>query len=222
MVTGPQAMIRIDGTQPLSAALVAELAVVCNRAEDHSWQGTVLVHVSGAPGPDWASDLPIALVSKWERGLRRLECIPAITVAVADGDCGGSALDALLATDYRIASAATRLLLPTVAGASWPGMALYRLVRQSAGATPARRAVLLGAPIAAGAALAMGVIDEVAEDVTVALAKAGAAVAAAAGTDLALRRQLMMEALTTNFEEALGFHLAACDRALRRAVVGAA
>jgi isomerase DpgB len=32
----------------------------------------------------------------------------------------------------------------------------------------------------------------------------------------------MHEAMTTSYEEALGVHLAACDRALRRLAVGAA
>jgi isomerase DpgB len=51
----------------------------------------------------------------------------------------------------------------------------------------------------------------------------GAAVAAIArqaagitGTELAIRRQLFLDAGHTRFEDALGSHLAACDRTLRR------
>ena len=65
-----------------------------------------------SPANRWPRDLTVALVSKWERALRRLERLPAATIAVADGDCGGPALDALLATDYRIASPAVRLIVP--------------------------------------------------------------------------------------------------------------
>jgi len=47
-----------------------------------------------------------------------------------------------------------------------------------------------------------------------------AEVAAAAGTftgkEVAIRRQLLLDAAQHSFEEALGAHLAACDRALRR------
>ena len=182
----------------------------------------MIVRVSGAPRGPWARDLNVALVSKWERGLRRLERLPAATIAVADGDCGGAALDALLATDYRIAAASARLLVPIAGGATWPGMALYRLASQ-AGAAAIRRAVLFGAPIGAAAALALHLVDEVADDLAAALAAtAELAASRSSGPELAIRRQLMLDAATTSFEDALGAHLAACDRVLRRAAAEAA
>ena len=113
---------------------------------------------------------------------------------MAEGDCGGSALDALLAADYRIIPAGAKLVVPVVAGATWPGMALYRLARQAAGAAQARRAALFGTPIEAAEALAMGLIDEVAENVTSSAEKAMEVAAAAAGAELAIRRQLVLEA----------------------------
>ncbi len=221
MVTG-DLMLRIDGSRALTADLVAELGALCDRAEDGDANRFVILRVSGVPVPGWPSDLPVALVSKWERGLRRLERLTAVTIAVADDDCGGPALDALLATDYRIMPAGARLVMPVVAGATWPGMALYRLARQAAGAALARRAVLFGTPIEAAAAQAMGVIDDVAANATLALEKALEVAGAVPGAELAIRRQLMLEAMTTIFEDALGVHLAACDRALRLAGTGAA
>jgi isomerase DpgB len=210
--------IRIDGRQALSAESVAVVLAACDEAEDRGGQSRLIFHVSGSPGAAWeTSDLPIALVSKWERALRRLERLRAASIAVADGDCGGLALDTLLATDYRIATATARLRLPEVAGAAWPGMALYRLARQAAGAAPVRRAVMFGTPIGAGAALAIGVIDDVAADVTAALAQAAGLTIATGGPELAVRRQLILEAPAASFEDALGVHLAACDRVLRRA-----
>jgi isomerase DpgB len=220
-------MLWIDGSRPLTSESVAELAALCARAEDGDASragagNLVVLRVSGVPAPEWFNDLPIALVSKWERELRRLERLPAVTIAVAVDDSGGPALDALLAADYRIMTAGARLVLPVVAGATWPGMALYRLARQAAGAALARRAVLFGAPIGAAEALAMGVIDDVAGNAALAIEKAVGVACAAAGADFAIRRQLMLEALTTTFEDALGAHLAACDRVLRTVVTGAA
>lgn len=220
MVTASDLILRVDGCRPLSADSLAELEAVCDAAEDGEAHAFLIVRVSGVPGPDWANDLPVALVSKWERGLRRLERLPAVTIAVAEQDCGGPALDALLAADYRIMPVGAKLIVPVVAGATWPGMALYRLARQAAGTAPARRAVLFGTPIGAAAAQAIGVIDEVTGNTTIAIEKA-MEVAAARGTELAIRRQLMQEALTTSYEDALGVHLAACDRALRRLAAGA-
>ncbi len=220
-------MLRIDGSRALTAESVAELGALCDRAEDGAADrpgaaSCVILRVSGVPGPGWPDDLSVGLVSKWERGLRRLERLPAITIAVADDDCGGPALDALLVTDYRIMSTGARLVMPLVAGATWPGMALYRLARQAAGAALARRAVLLGTPIGAAEAQAMGVIDDVAGNPALALEQAMEMVGVAPGSELAIRRQLMLEAMSTTFEEALGAHLAACDRALRSVATGVA
>jgi isomerase DpgB len=223
VVTGQRdLMLQVDGSRPLSAETVAGFGAACSRVEDGETSGFMIIYVSGVPGPEWPGGLSVALVSKWERALRRLERLPAATIAVAESDCGGPALDALLATDYRIMLASAKLVVPVVAGATWPGMALFRLARQAAGAAQARRAALFGTPIWAAEAQAMGVIDDVADDVASCFEKAIAVAAAARGADLAIRRQLVLEAPTTTFEDALGVHLAACDRELRRAAAGAA
>jgi isomerase DpgB len=188
---------------------------VCDSAEDSAGHGAVIVHVSGAPEGAWAGDMPVALVSKWERALRRLERLRTVTIAVAEGDCGGPALDALLATDYRIAANSARFLVTVDRTTIWPGMALYRLCRQC-GAATVRRAVLFGTPIEASSALAIGVIDELSGDVSSALAQATDMAGAFPAAELAIRRQLMLDASATSFEDALGVHLAACDRFQRR------
>lgn len=214
-------VIQIDGSRPLSVESVATIATVCDSTEDYGGRGIVIVKVSGAPDRSWSRELNVALVSRWERGLRRLEQLPATTVAVATGDCGGLALDALLATDYRIAATSLRLLVPVEAGATWPGMALYRLCQQ-AGAAAIRKAVLFGAPIDAAHALAMRLVDELAEDAMSALAAVADMTSPFSGAELSIRRQLMQDAATVSFEDALGRHLAACDRELRRVSAGMA
>jgi isomerase DpgB len=155
------------------------------------------------------------LVTKWERTLRRLERLPAATVGIASGDCGGVALDAFLATDVRVATPDTRLLVPRDGMATWPGMASFRLVQQ-AGAARTRRAVLFGRPIDTAEAQALGIIDEVADDPATAVTAVAQLVGDLSGREVAVRRQLMLDATTTSFEEALGMYLGACDRALRR------
>jgi isomerase DpgB len=207
---------RIDGTFSLSPEPIAAIADVCDRAEDLRSGAIVVVHLTGAPQGAWASDLTVKLVSSWEQTLRRLERIPAATIAVVTGDCGGPALDVLLATDHRIAAEPARLILPVQDGMIWPGMALYRLARQLPNGV-VRHAALFGGALSADEALALHVIHEVAEDVHTALAAVVRRVSTMDGTELAVRRQLALEAQTAGFEDALGLHLAACDRALRRA-----
>ena len=216
MVTGTADLtIRVDGRQPVSAGLVAALGSLCDSAEDRKGGAVVAVRVTGAPARPQAGHLTVALVSKWERALRRLERLGVATVAVADGDCGGAALDVLLATDYRIATRSVRLVFPVEAGAAWPGMALYRLAQQ-AGIAAARRAVLFGAPVGAADALAAHLVDELTGDAAGALAAAIEMARACSGPEVAIRRQLLLGAPSTSFEDALGLHLAACDRTLRR------
>ncbi|WP_244162361.1 enoyl-CoA-hydratase DpgB [Amycolatopsis regifaucium] len=205
-------VLRFDGSRPLSAAVVEELGALCDRAEDRREAGLVTVHVTGAPPADWTKGLAVGLVSKWERAVRRFERLGRLTAAVASGECAGPALDLVLAADVRIAEPGTRLRLASVGEATWPGMTVYRLTQQ-AGAAGIRRAVLLGAPIGTERALALNLIDEVSGDPAKTLAELDGVMD---GAELAIRRQLIFEAGSTTFEEALGAHLAAADRALRR------
>jgi isomerase DpgB len=211
-------MLRLDGARPLSAASVEEIDGLCDRAEDHREPGPVIVHVTGVPPAGWPKELTVGLVSKWERAVRRFERLGRVTIAVASGDCAGTALDLLLATDVRIVAAGTRLLLSWAGGATWPGMTVHRLTHQ-AGTAGIRRAVLLGAPIDAEHALALNLIDEVSEDPESALAVLAESAGAMDGAETAIRRQLIFEAASATFEDALGAHLAAVDRALRREAV---
>lgn len=210
-------LLRIDGRRALSAETVAAVAAACDQAEDQGGRAKLIVQVSGEPEQPRARDLTVSLVNKWEQVLRRMERLPAATIAVASGDCGGLALDAFLAADYRIATRSTRLMVPVEDGATWPGMALFRLAKHGANAAVIRRAVLFGTPVEAADGLALNLVDEVVDDPAKAVAVAVERSGVIAGTELAIRRQLLLDAPTTSFEEALGVHLAACDRALRRA-----
>ncbi|MEV0124843.1 enoyl-CoA-hydratase DpgB [Streptomyces sp. NPDC050703] len=210
----PHHTLELDGGEPLSATTVKAVADLCDRTEDRGAPGIAALHVTGAPTGDWTGGLDVTLVTKWERALRRLERLPAATAAAARGDCGGTALDAFLAADLRVAAPDTRLVVPRDATATWPGMAGYRLV-QLAGAARVRKAVLFGRPIDAAEALSLGLVDELADDPEAAVTAAAGQLGALSGREVAIRRQLLFDAATTSFEDALGAHLAACDRALR-------
>jgi isomerase DpgB len=202
--------VRIDGSQPLTAETVRAVTEVCDQADDGSGR-SVRLELTGTPSTGWTHGLDVGLVNKWERALRRLERLPVTSVAVATGVCGGPALDALLATDYRVATPDLRLVVPVETGATWPGMAVYRLVQQ-AGVARIRRAVLFGIPIGAPEALELHLVDELADEPT----EVAELIGGFSGPDLAIRRRLMLDVAATAFEDALGAHLAACDRALRR------
>ena len=212
--------LEIDAREPLSAEVIARVAAACDRAEDG--EAILRVHLRDrgtfAEEPAEEPGVGVHTVNQWERALRRLERLPAPTLAVVHGYCAGLALEVLLATDYRIAAADARLRVPVRHDGTWPGMALYRLANQI-GVAQVRRLALFGVEIDARRATELGLVDEagrLAELTRTALA----VLDGVSGKELAIRRRLLLDATTTSYEDALGAHLAACDRAARRAWEG--
>lgn len=207
-------LLRIDPRRALGE-LTAEVNAVSERLEIRAQ--CVVLRLGGTDDADrsWPGDLAIQDVNRWERAVRRLENLPTVKIAVAEGTCAGASLDLLLAADYRIADPGMRLLLPVNDGHFWPGMAVYRLVQQ-VGLAHARQLVLWGHELPVRHALDIGLIDVSATDLDDAAHAAVVLMGRATGREVAVRRQLLQEAAASSYEEALGVHLSACDRELRR------
>ncbi|MGC5363418.1 enoyl-CoA-hydratase DpgB [Streptomyces sp. DT24] len=208
--------LRLETGLPLPR-LTAVVTEACDRAEGRSERTVVIVRLPRAPAAarSWPGPVDIRQINRWERAVRRLERLPAMSIAVADGACGGPALDLLLVSDYRIGAPDLRLLAPVNDGQFWPGMAVYRLSQQL-GAARARQIVLWGDDIDAPRARELGLIDQVSADTDEAVHTASVLMGRISDRELAVRRQLLLEAQTLEFDDALGAHLAACDRELRR------
>jgi isomerase DpgB len=203
-----------------SAEAIWQINELCDRAEDAVCPGPAVLKLIGAePGEGattgWAGETSVTLVSKWERVVRRLERLSVPTIAVVSGECTGQSLDVLLATDYRIGSPSVRLGLARAEGMLWPGMALHRLVQQVSLAR-VRRMALFGQCLSALEAVELGLLDEVTDDVAGAVSVVTRQASAMAGTELAVRRRLLLEAAVSSHEDAIGVHLSAVDRTLRR------
>lgn len=210
-----ESLLHVDGSRELSADLARAVTGLCDTVEAGGHRSAVL-YLTGAPTEKAVGAVAdVAAVSKWEQAVRRFERLPVPTVAMAQGGCGGAALDLLLAADLRIGSSDLRLLPSVYEQATWPGTSSFRLVQQL-GLARARSAVLFGAPITAAEALALGLIDWVSPELQRTLEEALQLLSRFAGSELAVRRQLAFDAQWMSFEDALGPHLAACDRALRR------
>jgi isomerase DpgB len=209
---------RLDLPDVLTPALLTTLDGFCDRVED-TRVAVAALHITPAANPEqarrWPGDIGIHLVTKWERALRRIERLRAATIAIADGPCAGAGLEVLLATDYRIVTPAFRLTLRPPSGLPWPGMIVHRLSNQL-GVARARRLVLFGGDLTAAQAVELGLVDESGPDIAERVAARAASFRGLAGAELAVRRRLLLDAPTTSFEDALGAHLAACDRTLRR------
>jgi isomerase DpgB len=154
----------------------------------------------------------ISDVNGWERALHLIERSPATTVALFGQRVGGCALEVGLACDFRIADPGSRVIWRND-GAVWPSTALFRLV-QLIGPAQTIRLTLLGEPVHASAALVSGLVDVITDDPEAEVETLRAAVGSL--DDLRVVRQLVAEAAHTSYDEALGAHLAACERYLRR------
>ncbi|MEV8635764.1 enoyl-CoA-hydratase DpgB [Streptosporangium sp. NPDC051023] len=175
-------------------------------AVEDSRHPVAVLELSGGD-PAWPGLADVHAVGKWERALRRWERLDAVTVAVMTADCGSPAVEILLAADVRYASLGTRLTWQSAIHGVWPGMGLHRLASRL-GLDAARRLLLAdGEPLTAEQAQAAGLVDEI-----------GAVPHERLGRirDAALLRTLIEEAPRVPYETALGTHLAACDRVLRR------
>lgn len=208
--------VQVDSTLSL-AELTALVNGLCDQVEDRTQPSLAVLNL-GTTSPDrryWPGQGVIQQVSRWEKAVRRLECLDCATVAVMAGICGGPALDLLLATDYRIGARGARLLLPVNEGHFWPGMAVYRLANQ-AGLGRARQTVLWSHELTLQEAMDFGLVDECVDAVEEAVTSATMLLGRITGPELSMRRRLLLEAPLAGFDEALGAHLAACDRELRR------
>jgi len=209
--------VRLDGGTPLPE-LTAAVDAVCAQAEEPSGRGVVVLRFPPVPPRprEWPGDVSIQDVNRWERAVRRLERLDTVNIAVAQGTCGGPVLDLLLAADFRIATPDFQLMLPVNDGHFWPGMSLYRLVRHI-GLARARRIVLWGTDISLAQATDLGIVDQVSgDDLAGAVHTAAVLCGRLSDHETRIRRRLLEEAASAEYQDALGAHLAACDRELRR------
>ncbi|MFC9503535.1 enoyl-CoA-hydratase DpgB [Streptomyces sp. NPDC057002] len=207
--------IRLDSTQGM-ARLTRTITAFRERAEDERAAAAV---IELGPGhTHWPGSVDVHTVNKWERALRQWERLDAVTLVTASGACGGPAFDLLMTADIRIAAPDLRIALPTAARDFWPGMAVHRLT-QRVGVSLARRLTLCMSGtgvLESYQALDLGVVDEITDALDDRVAKVLAG--SPSGVEARLLRSLILDAPRTSFEDALGTHLAACDRALRAAV----
>jgi isomerase DpgB len=215
-----QRLLKVDigGTDTLSNNLLIKLEDALDQAEDLDRKTAILIHLVGVKDlttlRSWPGPSDTQTVSKWERALRRVERSSRTAVVLVEHACSAIALELLLVADRRIASSGFLMRSTTHGESLWPGMALYRLTRQI-GEARARKAFLDAADISATLALQLDIVDEIVDNFESGLAHIEGLLTNAPLEDFAIRRRLMQDSASTTFDDALGLHLAACDRRLR-------
>lgn len=214
----PVVMIEIDGAGLLTRGLVDQIGGALDRLEDMGPHAMALFHVRGSAGQTecaWPGPVGVESVNKWERALSRVEAVHATTITFVEGWCSGVALELLLVSDRRLASPDFSMRCLGFGGDLWPGMGLYRLSRQI-GESRARQFFLDAAEVSAARCLKLDIVDEIVTDCGNGTPLTAHVLRYATFEDLPVWRRLLHESTSTAFSEALGAHLAACDRVLRR------
>jgi len=210
--------VDIDGAGLLSDGLMLQLSNALDQAEDIGPTAVMLLHIAGQPSSShahyWPGQTHVAALSRWERLVRRIERSSVMTIALVEQSCSGLALELLLVVDRRL-SKLDFSVMQEPGGSIWPSMALYRLSRQI-GYARARRIYLDDRGLSAALAIEVNIVDEYVTDLANAMDRVAHLLTNAPLDDFAVRCRLMQDSVSTSFDDALGAHLAACDRALRR------
>lgn len=194
--------------------LTARINKICQQAEETQAMLNINLTDCSLNIADLPNSIQIQDINRWEQAIRQVERLPGLVLAVACGSLNGPAFELFLAADYRIVRTNARFNLPNNQGQIWPGMMMHRLVHQI-GMTRCRQLFLGIQNLTPDYALSIGLIDNISDDTEI-VSIVASRLSSISNKEFAIQRQLMLEALTTPFEEALGTHLAACDRELRR------
>lgn len=215
----PVVTVEISGTTLLSNDLTIKLGNVLDQAEDLGSSSVIFIHVVGHTNPvvlpAWPGQIDIQSVTKWERLLRRIERGDSPTIVLAEHACSAIALELLLVADRRLASNDFSVQWVKPGTEMWPSMALYRLVRQI-GESRARKLSIETGDISAHRAQELNIVDEIVDHLINGGDPMPQLLGYAPSDGFPLCRRLMEESCSISFDEALGVHLAACERALRR------
>ncbi len=209
----------------IDITMVSELKKVIHHIED---AGDVDVVFLGARGDDFCSGIDLTDFApdnvpdihgfnRWEKVCRSLERLPALTLAVTQGECAGGGLQLALACDIRVGAADARFHFHDVRMGFIPGMGTFRLAK-FIGLGRARRMALTGRKVDGVEAERIGLIDHVAEPDQL-WGKAALALDEFGHLNIhtvELIRRLLDESFEFSWEEYLGHFLAAQDRAIRK------
>jgi enoyl-CoA hydratase len=204
--------------------MVSELRKLFAYIEDET---DVEVFFLGGRGDDFCSGIDLSDFApgdtpdihgfnRWEKVGRALERLPALTIAVLQGEVAGGGLQLALACDIRVGSANSYYHFHDVKMGFIPGMGTFRLAK-FIGIGRARRMALTGRKIQSDEAERIGLIDHLSgsDDLW---AKAQAALDEFGHLNIhtvQLIRRLLDESFEFSWEDFLGHFLASQDRAIR-------
>jgi isomerase DpgB len=151
------------------------------------------------------------MYSKWEKCVARLEKIKNMKIVSCPNNVSQMALEFLMVADYRIVGVKSNLKLVTEQLGIVPTTALYRATKLL-GTQLAKRIFLFGQAVDATEGVKLGIYDECTQDTEVAEGKLIDSMSEDVMNLFSVRRRLIEDSHNLTIHEALGAHLAACDR----------
>ncbi len=157
---------RPDKANSLTAAMLAELADIAERAGRESARALVLtgtgkVFSAGADLDEAHAGLATNPV--WERLSSAIAALPCLTIAALNGTVAGGAMGMVLACDLRIMVPGGKLFYPVMRLGFLPQPSDVPRLRQLIGASRAAMILMAGQKIEATEALAWGLVDRLVE-----------------------------------------------------------
>lgn len=212
---------RPDQGNRINVQMIQELGVVFDHLEDHSEARAVVIRGAGGvfcEGVDFRDfhankSIDIHGFNKWEKLVSRLEKLPKAIIVVVDGAAVGGGFQLCLVADYKICTSSSWFQLPEVHMGFLPGLATFRLAR-NLGIARARRIMLCCERLSSEKMLDLGLVDQVSDDLDLAVSQALASFGPIHTVTIQLCRRLINESFETEYEDFLGRFLAAQHRAV--------
>ena len=163
----------------LTAEMLAALRDAVLAAEDRVLVLTGAGTVFSAGADLEAARAGLATSPLWEEVSAAVAGFAGLSIAALNGSCAGGALGMVLACDLRVAVPEARMFYPVMRLGYLPQPSDPGRLRALVGPSRAKLLLMGGAKVGAAQALAMGLLDVVAEDVDAAAAALSADVLAA-------------------------------------------
>lgn len=176
VLDGPVARLTIrrgDKLNALDAAMVEALPPLCRQIERSAARVLILTgegersFCAGGDIAAWGGWSPEAFARHWVRdGHAAFDALARLTlpvIAVLNGHCLGGGLELAACADYRIAETHVKIGLPEPSLGIIPGWSGTQRAVRRFGAQVVRRMVLFGEVFGAEQALALGLVDQLAD-----------------------------------------------------------